>query len=380
MCGWEVGRSLNFSRRGRLDIIAHEAVTALSSVVSALLPVSPTPPHQATVSVVPEKVSPTGLGGYVGPAVDPMGDVVGRRIQARLVVTARAGALAGLGAAVQQVSTALLGAGSTSLRGQGILKLGMGEMGPASVAGQGANQVASREVIFSVLFEHLRLPEAGEGVIDQVPLMMEVATTERGGRSIRSGGFGPGSLDTFEVFDDPAANQGGPSDWTYHEEGRWIEQLSNIRGGSFEITPNKPGTYLVLRNTTAIPPLSDFVVSTELETDDIDAIGLVFRWRDVDNFYFLLLDARRDYRMIARKVAGNFEALDPAAVVEVPGFVPGATHSVRLAVQGESFRVHVDGALALEASDDALTGPGRIGFFCRANESARFHRLDVVEL
>jgi hypothetical protein len=363
-----------------LDPIAQEAVAGLATVVGSLLPLSPAPALQATAAVIPERVAPTGLGGYVGPHVEPIGDVLGRRVHARLVVTVRAGTLADLGPAVQGVSTALLGAGSASLRGQGILRLGLTDVGPASLTGQGANQVASRDLAFATLYEYLRLPETSEGLIEEVPTAIDVASTSRGGRLLLDGAFGPHALGAFEVVDDPEANQGGPSQWRYDPTERRIEQVSNIRGGSFEITPNKPGTYLVLRPTAGVPLLSDFVAATELASDDVDALGMVFRWRDVDNFYFLLLDARRGYRMIARKLGGAFEPLAPPAVVELPGFVPGQTHAVRLSVQGSSFRVHVDGGVVLQAQDAALADAGRVGFMCRANDSARFSRLTLIAL
>ena len=53
---------------------------------------------------------------------------------------------------------------------------------------------------------------------------------------------------------------------------------------------------------------------------------------------------------------------------------------MRVAAQGDVFRVHLDGELALTASDAALPGPGRVGFGCRANEAAHFYRLDLTEL
>ena len=49
-------------------------------------------------------------------------------------------------------------------------------------------------------------------------------------------------------------------------------------------------------------------------------------------------------------------------------------------MQGEAIRLHLDGELILEAADTALPGPGRVGFMCRANGAAFFHRIDLVAL
>jgi hypothetical protein len=338
------------------------------------------PDLQATLSVIPLRVTPTGIGGFVGVHPEPVGDVLGRRLHARVDVTVRADDLDELGTAVTDISRALLGASAPELRGQGILRLGLEEIGESTVTGQGANEVARRDLAFTVLFEHLRLPQEGEGVIETVPLMIDAGSTEQGGQVLLSTVFLPGALSLFEVIDDPLATQFGPSVWEYDEAERRIRQTSNIQGGSFEINPNKPGTYLLLRERPGLEAPRDFVLGTELSSDDTDALGLVFRFVDVDNFYFALLDDRRDYRMIGRKVGGAFEALEPAAVDPRPGFAPGEVRSVRLSVQGETFRLHLDGELALEASDATIPGPGRVGFMCRANTAAFFHRIDLVAL
>ncbi|HEX6071219.1 MAG TPA: hypothetical protein VFZ18_15405 [Longimicrobiaceae bacterium] len=348
--------------------------------METLLPVAPDPELQATLAVVPLRVTPTGIGGFVGINADPIGDVVGRRLHARVDVTVRADDLDNLPSAVADVSRAVLGASAAELRGQGILKVSLDETGESTVTGQGNNQLARRELGFTVLFEHLQLPEEGEGVIETVPLMIDAGSTEEGGRTLLSSRFMEGSLAWFEVFDDPLATQFGPSVWEYVDAERRIQQTSNIQGGSFDINPNKPGTYLVLRDRPGMTTPRDFVLGTELSSDDTDALGFVFRFMDVDNFYFMLLDDRRDYRMIGRKVDGAFQALEPAAVDPRPGFVPGEIRSVRLAVQGDAFRLHLDGELVLEAADATLPGPGRVGFMCRANTSAFFHRIDLVAL
>jgi hypothetical protein len=330
--------------------------------------------------VIPERVTPTGLGGYVGHNPDPVGDVVGRRVQGRLIVTVRAANLAGIAPAAQAASTALLGSSAAELRGQGILRLAIDDLGDTSISGEGQNQIASRDLGFSVLFEHLNLPVASEGVIETVPQLIETGSTERGGTVLLSEEFMAASLNRFEIFDDPLATQGQPSEWVYNPTEHRIEQLRNIRGGTNTPTPSKPGTYLVLRTTPTLPAVRDFVMSTELSSDDVDTIGLVFRFQDVENFMFLVLDARTGFRMLARKLAGTFEALDPPAVVNVEGFTVGQIHSVRIVAQGEAFRVHVDGELTLEASDDSLPLAGRVGFLARANTAAHFYRLDLTEL
>jgi hypothetical protein len=348
--------------------------------MTALLPSAPAPAIAPQLHIAPTRVTPTGVGGFVGLNHDPPGEILGRRLAARVFVTVQAGQDGSVNETVSGVTRALLGADPVELRSSGILRLSLAELGPVAVSGQGQNQVSRRELEFAVLYEYLRLPDAAEGVIERIPLLAEVGSTEDAGRVLLRTGFAEGALNAFELIDDPAANTGGPSQWGYDAAEQRIEQRSSIQGGTFEITPNKPGTYLVLRTRSELPPVRDFAVSTELRSDDRDGIGLVFRWQDVDNFYFLLLDERRNYRMLARKVGGSFAALEVPALDTTRGYVQGQVHHVRVAAQGNVFRVHVDGELALEGQDASLPEPGRVGFICRANNQAFFHRLDLMML
>lgn len=330
--------------------------------------------------MIPRKVTPTGLGGFVGHHPEPTGEILGRRLAAQLFVVARGAEAADAEVAAGEVAGALLGARQAELRGSGILKLALAERGDASTQGQGNNQVAQRELEFEVLYEYLRIPVEAEGVIESVPLLIEMGSTDAGGDLLFRGDFGQDPLDRFEVVDDPGAGTGGPSVWSYNAAEQRIDQTSSIRGGVNTVNANKPGTYLLLRTAGDLPEVRDFILGAELRSAGQDEIGLVFRYQSPDDFYLLMLSARQPYRMLARKVGGTFAPLEVPALDLTGGYQQGAVHTVQVTAQGQDFRVFVDGRKVLDGRDSSIADAGRVGFYCRANSQASFHHIELIAL
>jgi hypothetical protein len=196
--------------------------------------------------------------------------------------------------------------------------------------------------------------------------------------------FSSDPLENFEVVDDPQAVIDRPSAWVHDLAGRRLLQRSNIHGpvDNVNTSPNKPGTYLVGVHERQFgggpwPAMSNLAMEGTLSSEDDDGLGLLFRYQDVDNFYFFLMDAHRRYRRIGKKVGGIFQDLQASAVDTGNGFEVAADHHVLLTAQGDRFSVHIDGVLALSGSDRAISGEGRIGLYAWGNSAARFQRLKI---
>jgi hypothetical protein len=156
-----------------------------------------------------------------------------------------------------------------------------------------------------------------------------------------------------------------------------VEQQAAISGGTTAANANKPGTYLVLRTTPSRPPVQGLILRAELSSQSDEGIGLVFRYRDADNFCFFLMNKAKGYRLLARKLAGSFSqvALDAAN-----GYDVGRVYFVKLVARGEQIELSLDGAPALSGTEDALVGPGRIGLMSFRNPEARFHAVELTEV
>jgi hypothetical protein len=347
--------------------------------MSSLLPPPPSPALTPALLVTPVRIAPTGIGGFVGLHPDPEGDVVGRRVTARVVLSVPASNADGLDAAVQQVTQRVLSAARSELAQLGILKLSLLELGPRPLQpGGGPPETPRRDVSFDVLYEFLKLPDAPSGVIQSVALDLESSfTTEPS--TLYSTPFVTNPLADFDVFDDPAALTGEPSIWSFDAAQRSVVQGSPIRGGPNTNAPAKPGTYLVLRTTPARPEVSNCSIAAELETTTPGGIGFVFRFVDVDNFYYVLLDGQLGFRRIGKKVAGSFGALQEGGLDSTSGFPTNQVRRVRLVAEGSAFRVLLDGEPVLEGQDDELDS-GRVGFMVRNCTGARFFDLTLLKL
>lgn len=195
--------------------------------------------------------------------------------------------------------------------------------------------------------------------------------------------FTTSSLADFDVVDDPQANQNPPSNWVHNAvEGR-IEQHSDIFGGpdgATEFGPNKPGSYLLRKTTATVPAVRDFLLACNVRSEDDDGIGVVFRYQDVDNFYFFLMDNQRHYRRLGKKVGGVFQELTPAGFDGAKGYTVGQVYNVRVRAKGDHLQVFLDDDLVLSGSDSSLPNGGRVGFYSWGNLNAQFDDLQIIEI
>src|SRR5262245_2873963 len=359
-----------------MDPLNGEALTGLENALQSLLPAPADPALVPDLRVNPTRFGPSGLNGFVGIHHDPDGEIVGRRVQASAIVGVKTKTLADLGGAVTGVTTAVIGAPRGDLRALGILDVGVGELGPQTAPGPGPSGVARQEVTFAVSYEFLKLPSAASGVIDSVPLDIDLSRVNDPRRLV-SEEFGPQSLDAFEVVDDPLAGSGAPSSWQFDAVQQRIEQISSIFGGTSSVNANKPGTYLVLRSTPTRPPVADFILRTELQSDGDQGIGVVFRFQDADNFYFFVANNNKGYRLLAKKIAGSFQQM---ALDATTSFAVGAVTRLKAVGVGPRLEVFLDDQPALAAVDSSLAGPGRVGLLAYRNPQALFYGIELVAL
>jgi hypothetical protein len=125
--------------------------------------------------------------------------------------------------------------------------------------------------------------------------------------------------------------------------------------------------------------VQDFTLKVTVRSTGGGGLGLVFRWQDVNNFYFFLIDQHLNFRMIGKKVAGTFQALEVAASDTTRSYQPDAFHGLRMTAIGSTLRAYLNDALILEGEDVSLAGPGRVGFMCRNNNQAAFYNIDLVQ-
>ena len=176
------------------------------------------------------------------------------------------------------------------------------------------------------------------------------------------------SIDELDVADE--GDEQGPSEW--HASGGTLTQSSNILGGSDDpAEPGKPGTVAL----GGEPGWEDYQLSVRLRSGDDDAIGIVVRRLDADNWYRFSLDREGGYRRLAKRVAGVVSVLWE----DNGSYAVGEPFDLSVAVEGDRIRGWVDGSLLFDVADGDVSH-GRVGFYTWANTDARFSQVLVTDL
>jgi hypothetical protein len=364
-----------------------EAVTALNTTLLGLLPGAADPLLAPELFVNPLRSRPAGVGGVVGiRTAAPAGEVTALHVTAEVVVRVKAPSAAQLAAAESSVTLALLGADPVNLRSNGVFRIRrMAANGDQQVSG--SPNVAERDVRFEVFYEFSKLPDAAGGVISSIPLDLlqrTSATAARAPSQLLRVDCEQDPLALFDVVDDDSLSE--PGQWQYDAVEREIRQASAAGGGSNNFNTSKRGTYLLVRPGSTPPAPKDFVLYTSMRSDSSGGIGLIFRFQDIDNFYYVLLhdngnpNAPFRYRIMGRKVGGTFSFLDAGGADDTSGYAPNTWFSLRLAAQDQQFDLAVDGVDVLSGRDSSITSPGRVGLMSRSAAGARFRFLDWVAL
>ncbi|HTG35306.1 MAG TPA: hypothetical protein VLB76_20490 [Thermoanaerobaculia bacterium] len=135
-------------------------------------------------------------------------------------------------------------------------------------------------------------------------------------------------------------------------------------------SPDDPGTYAY----TGEGGWTDVIYSARLRCPAGAAIGLVFRGRDLKNYYRLSMSAgSAPYRRLIKRVNGA------ATVLWQDGgsYAPDRAHELAVVAVGGSLRGYLDG-VPLFAVQDGDVPSGLIGLYARDNPDARFSQVRVL--
>lgn len=158
----------------------------------------------------------------------------------------------------------------------------------------------------------------------------------------------------------------GPSAWS--SDGDQIVQTGNIYGG-FDADIAKPGTYAVAGDAG----WTDYTVQLDLRSRDNDGIGVIFRFRDNDNYYRFSMDRQRSYRRLTKKVAGHMVVLAEDPFV----YVQDKWYRFKAEINRDHYQIYLDDKLVFDVRDDSLS-QGKIGLYCWGNAGSEFAGIAVT--
>jgi hypothetical protein len=112
------------------------------------------------------------------------------------------------------------------------------------------------------------------------------------------------------------------------------------------------------------------------------AAGLVWRYRDQDNYYIVRANALEDNVVLYKVENGKRtdlpvrgEGRTYGKKAEVPS---GQWSSLRVVAHGRLFEVHFNGAKLYEVEDATFSQPGKVGVWTKADSVTQFDDLTVV--
>ncbi|MBI4617766.1 MAG: hypothetical protein HY720_29405 [Planctomycetes bacterium] len=111
--------------------------------------------------------------------------------------------------------------------------------------------------------------------------------------------------------------------------------------------------------------------------DEDRAVGLVWRWRDPDNYYVARTNVLERNVRLYRVVNGNRIKF---AGVEDQALAPGTWQTFAVEHRGSGIKVFLDGRLLFEAEDETFSESGKVGLWVKADSKTYFDDLTVEEL
>jgi hypothetical protein len=191
----------------------------------------------------------------------------------------------------------------------------------------------------------------------------EVGTVPRGFSAIHSGDGSPGRWQVVAAEDAPSGRQA-------------VAQI-DVDRTSYRFP------LLVLDS----PTVRDVALSVEGKpiSGKVDqAIGLIWRYRDADNYYVVRANALEDNVVLYKMEAGRRSDLDlkgKGSTYGVDAEVPQDAWS-RLGVRakGNLFTVLLDGEELFQVEDGTFTEAGKVGLWTKADSVTWFDDLEVVVL
>lgn len=162
----------------------------------------------------------------------------------------------------------------------------------------------------------------------------------------------------------------GQSSAHWEVTGGEMRQTGDYYEGSIDAAAiEKPGTYAIAGD----PAWTDYRLSVRLRSDSDNAIGVVFRHKDRDNYYRFSMDEQLGYRRLVKKVGGAFSLLWESS----QGYDTQREHLLTIDCVGDRLTGYLNGVQLFALQDDDLA-EGRIGLYSWRNNGARFTEVRVA--
>jgi hypothetical protein len=162
---------------------------------------------------------------------------------------------------------------------------------------------------------------------------------------------------------DEASN--GPSNWTAVDG--YLKQTSSIGDSS----DGGFGTFALYTQGN----WTNYRATLHMKSMDDDTIGVLFRYKDNNNYYRFSWDDQEQFRRLEKRVNGTFTTLASDTAL----YTVGHDYQVTIVANGNQLQVLVDGQLAFSVTD-SMQPKGTIALYSRWNNGAIFDNILLENL
>jgi hypothetical protein len=191
-----------------------------------------------------------------------------------------------------------------------------------------------------------------------------VTDTVPGPQILLSDDFTDGNYNGWTLVDQ--GTMGGPMAWS--AASKVMVQSSNVHTPTFDGVA-RLGTYAYWQDGSG---WTDYTAAVTMKSNDNDIIGLMFRYQDENNYYRFTWDKERNTRNLVKNENGQFTIL---AQDSVP-YVTGKNYQVKIAAQGSSLQVSIDGSPVFSVNDSTFSS-GTIALYSWGNTGSYFDDILV---
>jgi len=118
--------------------------------------------------------------------------------------------------------------------------------------------------------------------------------------------------------------------------------------------------------------------------EEDQAGGLVWRYRDENNYYLTRANAREDNVVLYKVQNGRRSSLAPIGTPPRTYGVKqkvasGVWHTLRVTFQGPNFSVYLDGKKLFDVEDATFSGAGKVGLWTKADSVSYFDDFQITQ-
>jgi hypothetical protein len=176
-----------------------------------------------------------------------------------------------------------------------------------------------------------------------------------------------------------------PSGWKAEHTGQGEGSIWKVVAD--DTAPSKSG-YVLAQTAESPNPYFNICVADDTNYKDLELSvafkamrgsndqggGLVWRFRDGDNYYICRMNPLEDNFRVYRVVNGKRHQLETKEGLTVKA---GEWHKIKVEMEGDHIECYLDGQKLLDVKDDTFKEPGKVGLWSKSDAQTHFDNFEV---